>query len=103
MTMTTPLLRVYGTNWCRLTFAVREYLMQSQVEYDYFDIDHDREAEELVRRMNHGERRHPMVIVNDHAVTNPTRAELRTMLAWHCVDPSPDPGGITQRTVDLGE
>jgi hypothetical protein len=30
-------IEVYGTNWWRLTFVVREFLTRSRVEYDYYN------------------------------------------------------------------
>jgi glutaredoxin len=76
----TPTIHVYGTDWCRLTFAVREHLMQLQVEYDYFDIERDPRADEFVRAMHDGRRRHPIVVIGAHIVTNPTLTELRRAL-----------------------
>ena len=82
---------VYGTDWCRLTFSVREYLMNSRVDYDYFDIDRDSGADEFVRTMNDGQRRYPVVVVAEHTVTNPTPTELGNMLRDHRVESQPDP------------
>jgi hypothetical protein len=73
-------IRVYGSDWCRLTFAVREFLMKSRVRYDYFDIDGDSQADQFVRMMNDGRRRYPMVVAADCALVNPTLAELQTLL-----------------------
>jgi glutaredoxin len=73
-------IRVYGTDWCRLTFGVREFLMRSRVAYEYFDIDRNARADEFVRGMNGGTRRYPVVVIAEHAVVNPMLAELRAML-----------------------
>lgn len=54
--------------------------MQLRVEHEYFDIDRDPRANEFVRTMNDGQRRYPMVLVGEDAVTNPTLAELRKIL-----------------------
>jgi mycoredoxin len=96
-------IRVYGTDWCRLTFGVREYLMRSRVEYDYFDIDRDPIANEFVRAMNDGRQRYPMVVIADETVTNPTLAELRTLLARNRVEGRPGAARSTQRIDDRGE
>jgi hypothetical protein len=33
--------QVCGTDWCGVTFRVREYLTNSNIEYEYHDIDRD--------------------------------------------------------------
>jgi glutaredoxin len=78
--------QIYGTDWCRLTFGVREFLMKSRVGYDYFDIDGDAQADEFVRIMSDGRRRYPMVVVGQRVIINPTLAELQTVLDQNGVD-----------------
>ena len=73
-------IQVYGTDWCRLTFGVREFLINSRVDYDYFDIERDPLADEFVRTVNDGRQRLPVVVVENHRVTNPTLAELDALL-----------------------
>ena len=52
-------IEVYGTDWCGLTFGVREYLTNSRLAYDYYDVDRDTRAQEYVLAMNDGKRRLP--------------------------------------------
>ena len=73
-------IEVYGTDWCRLTYGIREYLTNSRVDYDYFDIERDPRAAEYVRAINDGRQRYPVVVFESHAVTNPTLAELGRLL-----------------------
>ena len=73
-------MQVYGTDWCRLTFVVREYLTRSRVEYDYYNIDDDANAHDFVVSMNDGRRRFPMVVIEERVLTNPTLAELQKLL-----------------------
>lgn len=80
-------IQVYGTDWCGLTFGVREYLTRCRVEYDYYNIEQDASAHEFVLAMNDGRRRLPMVIVEERILTNPTLAELRKLLDEHHVRP----------------
>ena len=79
-------IQVYGTDWCSLTFGVREYLTNSHVEYDYIDIDRDERVGEFVRTINNGRLRYPVVVIAEHIVTNPTPATLGTMLRDHRLD-----------------
>jgi mycoredoxin len=73
-------IQVYGTDWCRLTFGVREYLTNSRVDYDYIDIDRDPQGDEFVRTINDGKLRYPVVVIAEQTVTNPTLADLGRML-----------------------
>jgi len=81
-------IQVYGTDWCSLTFGVREYLTRSRVEYDYYNIEQDPGAHDFVLAMNDGRQRTPMVVVDEEIVTNPTRAELQKLLDDHHVRPA---------------
>ena len=83
--MTTGI-QVYGTDWCGLTFGVREYLTRSRVDYDYYNIEHDSRADDFVLSMNDGRRRFPMVVVEERVVVNPTRADLQKLLDGHQAD-----------------
>lgn len=96
----TTAIQVYGTDWCRLTFRVREYLTNSRVDYDYFDIDRDPQADEFVRMMHDGRRRYPVVVLAEHVVTNPTLAELGKLLRDHRVESQPGPRANTQQPGD---
>src|SRR5439155_4267263 len=78
-------IQVYGTDWCGLTFGVREYLTNSRLAYDYYDIDRDPRAQEFVLAMNEGRRRLPMVVVQERIITNPTVAELQRVLDEHSI------------------
>jgi glutaredoxin len=96
--MTTGI-QVYGTDWCRLTFGIREYLTNSRVDYEYFDIDRDQQADELVRTRSQGRRRYPLVVLAGHFVTNPTITALAKLLRDHRVEPRPGRAN-TRRTGD---
>ncbi len=79
--------QVYGADWCRLTYGVREYLTNARVAYDYYDIDRDPHAEEFVRAVNGGRRQFPLVVVQQRVITNPTVAELQQVLEEHSIAP----------------
>mgnify|MGYP006195773177 CR=1 FL=1 len=73
-------IQVYGTDWCGLTFGMREYLMRARMTYGYHDIDRDPDAERFVLAANEGRRRFPVIVVRDQVMTQPTVAELRRLL-----------------------
>jgi thioredoxin reductase (NADPH) len=76
-------IEVYGTDWCGLTFGVREYLTNSHLTYEYYDVDRDARALEFVLAMNDGRRRLPMVVVQERIITTPTVTELQRVLDEH--------------------
>ena len=80
-------IQVYGTDWCGLTFGVREYLTTSRLAYDYYNIDQDPRAQEFVLAMNDGRLRLPMVVVQERIITNPTVAELQRVLDGYSIRP----------------
>jgi mycoredoxin len=73
-------IEVYGTDWCSSTFGVREYLTQSGLRYQYFNIEQDSSAHEFVLAMNDGRRRFPMVTIEQRVITNPTLTELQRIV-----------------------
>jgi glutaredoxin len=79
----TSAIQVYGTGWCRLTYRVREYLMNARLTYEFFDIDHDQKAHEFVLAATEGRRRFPVVVVEDHVMTVPTIPQLQRVLNAH--------------------
>jgi glutaredoxin len=86
-------LQVCGTDWCGVTFRVREYLTNSNIEYEYHDIDRDPAAQEFVLAMNEGRRLFPLVVVEGRVMTRPTLAELHDALESHGIRPGHSPRG----------
>ena len=72
---------VYGTDWCRLTFSVREYLTRTRIPYDYHNIEEDQQADEFVLAMLDGRRRFPLIVVDERVLTSPTIVELQRALS----------------------
>jgi glutaredoxin len=79
----TKAIRVYGTGWCGLTYRVREYLINARLAYEFFDIDHDQNAHEFVLAETEGQRRFPLVVVEDDVMTVPTIPQLQRVLDAH--------------------
>ena len=52
---------VYGADWCGDTVRTLRHLDQKQVQYDYINIDDDRDGEQKVIEFNKGKRRIPLV------------------------------------------
>ena len=81
-------IEVYGADWCGLTRGLREYLMNSRIDYDYFDVDRDDEAQQFVLAMNEGRLRFPLVVVQEQVVTQPTIAILHSVIGEHALEPT---------------
>jgi mycoredoxin len=95
----TKAIKVYGTDWCRLTFGVREYLLIARIDYDFFDIDRDPAADAYVRAVGNGVRRYPVVAFPDEVVVTPTMADLVQLLRVHEAQPAPR----RRRLADTGD
>ena len=79
----TSAIQVNGTGWCGLTYRVREYLINARLAYEFFDIDHDQKAQEFVLAATEGQRRFPLVVVEDDVMTVPTIPQLQRVLDAH--------------------
>jgi len=73
---------VYGTSWCGDCFRVRSYLNRNRIDYQWVNIDHDKEGEVLVLRLNRGMRSVPTIIFPDGDVlVEPSTTELKCKLS----------------------
>ena len=70
---------IYGTNWCGDSRRARRFFDENNIEYDWIDIDVDREAGKLVEQINGGFRSVPTIIFPDGStLTEPSPFQLRT-------------------------
>ena len=60
---------VYGADWCGDTRRTLRHLDDKQVQYDYIDIDDDRQGEKKVIEFNKGKRRIPLVEIATDGAT----------------------------------
>ena len=73
-------IKVYGTDWCGLTYNLRKYLLDARLAYDFHDIERDEEACAGMLEITAGRRRFPLVVVNEEVLDNPSRGELQRVL-----------------------
>lgn len=72
---------VYGTEWCGDTRRAKRILNENNIEYEYINVDKDREAEALVKKINNGYRSVPTIFLPDGTtITEPSNDELREKL-----------------------
>jgi mycoredoxin len=72
---------VYATSWCGDCHRARRFLEEHRVAYRWVDIDQDREAEALVKKVNRGNRSVPTLIFPDGTtLVEPSTLELARRL-----------------------
>ena len=72
---------VYGTIWCGDCYRTRKYLDKNGIPYEWVNIDHNKDAEAFVIKVNHGNRSVPTLIFENGAIlVEPTNQELAKML-----------------------
>jgi glutaredoxin-like protein len=59
---------VYATEWCSDCRRAKRFLDQHNIPYQWVNIDHDKEAEQLVIKTNQGMRSVPTIICSDGTV-----------------------------------
>jgi glutaredoxin-like protein len=68
---------VYGAMWCPDTVRSRNFLDKNGIAYQWFDIDHNPEAKEFVRKTNNGQVVVPTIIFPDGTIlVEPSDEEL---------------------------
>ena len=59
---------VYGTSWCPDTNRSRKCLARLGIDYNWFDIDKDKDARALVEKVNKGNRSVPTIVFPDGSI-----------------------------------
>ena len=72
---------MYGTRWCGDSRKARKVLDTNQIEYEWINIDQDKEAELYVKKINNGFRSVPTILFPDETIlVEPSEKELLTKL-----------------------
>lgn len=71
---------VYGADWCSMTQRTLAHLKSRKIEYQYVDIDNDREAAKWVAEQNNGKEKKPTLNIDGEVLTEPTNGELDKVL-----------------------
>jgi mycoredoxin len=76
------MLTMYTTDWCGYCVRLKHGLEREGIAFDEVNIEHVRDAAELVMNVNGGNRTVPTVVFPDgSALTNPTLREVKEKLA----------------------
>ena len=70
----------YGAEWCPDCQRAKAYLKENNIDFNFIDVDLDKEATLKVEAINNGKRIIPAVIINDKHFTNPDNATLANVL-----------------------
>lgn len=74
-------IKVYGTRWCGDTKRAIRVLDQRNINYDWIDIDKDKEGESIVKETNNGNRSVPTIIFPDESIlVEPSNQQLEDKL-----------------------
>lgn len=69
---------MYGTTWCGASRRARQFFDENNIEYEWIDIDKDKEAGKLVEKINGGFRSVPTIVFpDDSTLTEPSTYQLR--------------------------
>lgn len=79
--MPEPKIIVYGTTWCGDCRRARRFLDNHEIDYEWININQDREAEAYVRQVNHGNRSVPTIVFPDGSIlVEPSNLQLARKL-----------------------
>jgi mycoredoxin len=70
-------IKMYGTSWCPDTMRARQCLQRNKVDYNWCDIEKDKEGCAFVEKVNQGKRRVPTIVFPDGSImVEPSTPEL---------------------------
>ena len=64
-------IKLYGADWCIDCINMKNFLEKNDIEYQYIDLAKDKNAIDIVEKINGGKRIIPTVIVNGISYSNP--------------------------------
>ena len=59
---------MYGTTWCGDTTRAKKLFEQYQIEYEWINIDKDKDGENRVKDINNGYKSVPTIIFPDDSI-----------------------------------
>jgi len=72
--------KFYGADWCPDCQRVKSFLNNNNIQFEFIDVDINKESTNIVERINKGKRIIPTLIINEKSYTNPDNSELATVL-----------------------
>ena len=75
-----PSLKLYGTDWCMKSSALRNYMQSKWITFEDFNVETDTEAEETVRSLYDGKLKFPTITYGSEFIKNPSIQEISSFL-----------------------
>lgn len=73
-------IKLYGADWCPDCRRAKSYLKENNINFEFIDVDLDKEATAKVESINKGKRIIPTILINDKSYTNPDNSHLASVL-----------------------
>lgn len=73
-------IKVYGADWCSMTKNTLAHLKELNVQFEYINIDHDRQAAKWVAEQNNGREKKPTVDIDGTILSEPSDDEVDEVL-----------------------
>jgi thioredoxin reductase (NADPH) len=73
-------IQFFGADWCPDCQRAKAYLKGNNIDFNFADVDLDKEATSRVEAINNGKRIIPSLIINDKSYTNPDNSVLANIL-----------------------
>ena len=73
-------IKLYGADWCPDCRRAKAFLKENNLEYTFIDVDLDKEATQIVEKINNGKRIIPTLIIEGKSYTNPDNQALSNIL-----------------------
>lgn len=70
----------YGADWCPDCQRAKAFLKENEIDYQFIDVDLDKQATKLVESINKGKRIIPTLVINGKSYTNPDNPTLASIL-----------------------
>ena len=71
---------LYGADWCPDCQRAKAYLKENNIDFNFIDVDLDKDATARVEGINNGKRIIPTLIINEKPLTNPDNSVLANVL-----------------------
>jgi glutaredoxin len=72
--------KVYGADWCEDTQATRNNLDSLGVQYEYINVEEDRQGQEWVKQQNGGKQKTPTLDIQGQVLVEPDQQQLEEAL-----------------------
>ena len=73
-------LKLFGTDWCLKTTALKNYLQSEWVDFEYYNVEEDENAKEEVMAFYDGKLKFPTMSRGSKHWKNPSIPEVRALL-----------------------